>query len=267
MNRVAWTTDIHLEFLGDSAAIGRFCQSIADTDPDTVLIGGDIAVAPSIGKSLLLLEKYLQRPIYFVLGNHDFYNGSISQVRSAVTRLTRQSPWLRWLSISGIIELTPNTGLIGHDGLADGRLGNSVRSRVVLNDYLLIRELKGLPKSERFAKLHSLGDKSARYFKSHLPSAVTRFRNLLLLTHVPPFKEACWHEGQISDDEFLPHFTCDAVGNVLIEIMQNHPECNLTVLCGHTHSPGETTILPNLHVKTGGAAYGSPRLQELIIVD
>jgi predicted phosphohydrolase len=179
MNRVAWTTDIHLEFLGDSAAIGRFCQSIADTDPDIVLIGGDIAVAPSIGKSLLLLENYLQRPICFVLGNHDFYNGSISHVRSVVTRLTRQSPWLRWLSISGIIELTPNTGLLGHDGWADGRLGNSARSRVVLNDYLLIRELKGLPKSERFAKLNSLGDKSARYFNWTLDKESTTKRRLL----------------------------------------------------------------------------------------
>ena len=232
-----------------------------------MLIGGDIAVASSLEKSLLLLEKHLQRPIYFVLGNHDCYNGSISEVRSIATRLTSKSRWLHWLSISGIIELTRDTGLIGHDGWADGRLGNAARSEVMLNDYFLIREFVGLSRSERFSKLNSLGDESAHYFKSHLPSALTRFRNLLLLTHVPPFKESCWHEGQISDDEFLPHFTCNAVGNVLIEIMQRHPECDLTVLCGHTHGQGETTISPNLHVKTGGADYGSPRLQELIIVN
>jgi len=89
----------------------------------------------------------------------------------------------------------------------------------------------------------------------------------LLLTHVPPFKASCWHEGQISDDEFLPHFACRAVGDVLVEAMQKHPKCDLTVLCGHTHSPGEATILPNLLVKTGGAEYGSPCIQELIAID
>jgi len=97
--------------------------------------------------------------------------------------------------------------------------------------------------------------------------AVTRFPNLILLTHVPPFKEACWFERQISDDDFLPHFTCSAVGDVLVEIMRAHPDCRLTVLCGHTHGEGEATILPNLLVKTGGAEYGKPRFNELIVAD
>jgi hypothetical protein len=48
--------------------------------------------------------------------------------------------------------------------------------------------------------------------------------------------------------------------------MQAHPGCQLTVLCGHTHGEGEATILPNLLVKTGGAEYGKPRLNELIVV-
>ena len=113
---------------------------------------------------------------------------------------------------------------------------------------------------------HALGDQAAAYFREILPKALARYRNMLLLTHVPPFKEACWHEGHISDDEFLPHFACQAVGDVLIEMMQSHPECNLTVLCGHTHGSGTAQILPNLQVKTGGAEYGQPALQETILL-
>ena len=79
-----------------------------------------------------------------------------------------------------------------------------------------------------------------------------------MLTHVPPFREACWHRGQISDDDWLPHFACRAVGEVLVEAMAAHPECEMTVLCGHTHSPGEAQVLPNLRVLTGGAEYGRP---------
>jgi predicted MPP superfamily phosphohydrolase len=267
LKRIVWTTDIHLDFVADSNRIEQFCQSIVEPNPDVVLIGGDIAVAATVEESLLMLAKYLQRPIYFVLGNHDFYKGSIAGVRAKIAQLTRHASQIHWLSESGVIELTPQTGLIGHDGWADGRLGNRVRSEVMLNDYFLIQEFVGLAPLRRFAKLGELGDQAARYLKRQLLSAVTRFPNLILLTHVPPFKEACWFEGQISDDDFLPHFTCSAVGDVLVAIMRAHPECQLTVLCGHTHGEGIATILPNLIVKTGGAEYGKPRLNELIVVD
>ena len=37
----------------------------------------------------------------------------------------------------------------------------------------------------------------------------------------------------------------------------------MTVLCGHTHSPGFAQILDNLEVRTGGAQYGEPALQRV----
>ena len=37
----------------------------------------------------------------------------------------------------------------------------------------------------------------------------------------------------------------------------------LLVLCGHTHGSGETQILDNLHVLTGGAKYGEPAIQRV----
>jgi len=267
LKRIAWTTDLHLDFVENSKQIEQFCQSIVALNPDAVLIGGDIAIAATLEESLLTLAKYLRRPIYFVLGNHDFYKGSIVGVRGRIAQLTQRASSLHWLSNSSVIELTPSTGLIGHDGWADGRLGNRIRSQVMLNDYFLIQEFIGLAPLRRFATLNELGDEAARYLKHQLLSAVTRFSNLILLTHVPPFKEACWFEGKVSDDDFLPHFTCSAVGDVLVAMMRAHPECRMTVLCGHTHGEGEATILPNLTVKTGRAEYGRPRLNELIVVE
>ena len=266
MKRIAWLTDIHLEFL-NTDEIDDFCQLLARSTPDVILIGGDTGNAPTLKAHLTRLADLWERPIYFVLGNHDFYSGSIAGIRAAAADLTHRSRWLHWLNVSGVVALTANTGLIGHDGWADGRLGNAARSQVLLNDYFYIEEFVGLSSPDRFARLNTLGDEAASHFEQLLPLALKRFHNLLLLTHVPPFKESCWHEGRISDDEFLPHFTCCAVGNVLIDIMQKHPDCHLTVLCGHTHGQGETFILPNLRVKTGGAEYGRPQLQELIIVD
>jgi hypothetical protein len=157
--------------------------------------------------------------------------------------------------------------LIGHDSWADGRLGIGSASQVELNDYHLIAELTGLSWQDRFMQLAKLGDQAADHFRIFLPQACVRFKNIILLTHVPPFREACWHEGRISNDEYLPHFACKAMGEVLVNVMKEHIDCKLTVLCGHTHSQGVADILPNLQVKTGGAEYGRPRLQELIIIE
>jgi Icc-related predicted phosphoesterase len=99
-----------------------------------------------------------------------------------------------------------------------------------------------------------------------LKPALEAFPRVILLTHVPPFRESCWHEGRISSDDFLPHFTCKAVGDVLLEIVESRRDRELTVLCGHTHGRGEVEILPNLRVVTGGAEYGKPELQRVIEV-
>jgi len=265
MTRIAWLTDIHLEFLQPNE-VPAFVDHLAEAMPDIALIGGDTGIASNFTSFLQVLEMRLECPIYFVLGNHDFYRGSISQVRATAEKLSRSSPWLRWLTTQGIVEITESTGLIGHDSWADGRLGNGSASQVELNDYYLIKELTGLSQQSRFVQLAKLGDEAAEYFRNLLPRACARFRNIILLTHVPPFRGACWHEGKISDDEHLPHFACKAVGEILARVMTEHPECKLTVLCGHTHSSGVANILPNLCVKTGSAEYGRPRLQELIIL-
>jgi predicted phosphohydrolase len=266
MTRIAWLTDVHLEFLEPEARLA-FVDHLAESMPDIVLLGGDTGIATNFDSFLQIMEKRLACPIYFVLGNHDFYRGSIAEVRATAERLTKSAPWLHWLPAEGIVEITKATGLIGHDSWADGRLGNGSASQVELNDYFLIEELTGLSRQRRFAELAKLGDEVAEYFRKLLPQACARFKNIILLTHVPPFREACWHEGKISGEEYLPHFACKAVGDVLVSVMREHPECKLTVLCGHTHSPGVANILPNLYVKTGSAEYGHPRLQEMMIIE
>jgi predicted MPP superfamily phosphohydrolase len=265
VKRAAWVTDIHLNFLRPHL-ITAFFDMVAATRPDAVLVGGDIGEADDVADLLSTFEASLRRPIYFILGNHDFYHGSIAQVRGDVAALTQTSPWLQWLPIAGVVELTPETGLVGHDGWADGRFGDYARSDMELNDYVLIAELAGLDRAERLAKMNALGDQAAAHLGAHVPQALERYRHLVVLTHVPPFREACWHKGQISDDNALPHFACKAVGDVLLEIMRAHPTHTMTVLCGHTHSAGVANILPNLVVKTGAAAYGRPQLQEVLVI-
>jgi hypothetical protein len=164
------------------------------------------------------------------------------------------------------VPLTAEAGLVGHDGWGDGRLGDYWGLHVKLNDWRLITELTGLGDRERLARLQTLGDEAGAHFRSVLPDALRRFRHVVVLTHVPPFRDACWHEGRVSDPDWLPHFTCKAAGDALAEAMRAHPDRRMTVLCGHTHSAGEARILPNLQVLTGAAEYGRPALQRVLEV-
>jgi Icc-related predicted phosphoesterase len=189
-----------------------------------------------------------------------------------------------WLPDAGVIRLTNDTSLVGHGGWGDGRAGNFLESRVRLNDFRFIDDLRAwrdnsdrtpdaglrefVPYEQQLLdKLHSLGDEAAAHFRTVLPQALEQSRHVVVLTHVPPFREACWHAGHVSNDQWAPHFTCVAVGVVLREFMERHPDCRMTVLCGHTHSPGRVQILDNLVVLTGGAEYGKPVVQETLNIE
>lgn len=263
--RLAWATDIHLNFLSHVQARAFFWK-LAEAQPDAVLLTGDIAEAPSVQEYLTEMAEHLQRPIYFVLGNHDFYGGSIAAVRARMAELTASHRWLRWMNTAGVVPLTEATALVGHDGWADGRLGRGAETPILLNDFFHIRELIGLSTEERFQMLGRLGDEAAAHLREALLVALAGFRTVVLLTHVPPFREACWHEGRISDDDYLPLFASQAPGEVLTALMSARPDRKLIVLCGHTHGEGYADILPNLRVLTGGADYGAPQLQPELVV-
>ncbi len=264
--RLGWVTDIHLNFVS-SPKRSQFYAQLRRHDLQGLLLGGDIGEADSLVKFLTEIADDLSIPIYFVLGNHDFYRGTIAGVRARVARKPSESPLMHWLNSSGVISLTENTALIGHDSWADGRLGDFFRSDVMLNDYLLIGELSGLEKQQRYRRMNALGDEAAEFIANRTLEALARHKNVIVLTHVPPFRESCWHEGKISNDDYLPHFACRAVGDRLADIMRAHPDHTMTVLCGHTHSPGTARILNNLLVRTGGARYGAPALQEVMEIE
>ncbi len=263
--KILWATDIHLNFV-DSTTLDVFCNEIISLNPSVVLIGGDISDSKNIGKTLLILAEKIQCPLYFVLGNHDFYHGSIIDVREEVQKISNGSTYLQYLTNTGIVKLTSTSCLIGHDSWSDGRYGDYSKSNVRLNDYVMIRELAGLNKQERVEKLNALGDEAAVFFREQLSQALQNFQHIFILTHVPPYIEACWHEGHLSNNEFLPHFSCKATGDLFIEIMNEHPDKNMTILCGHTHSRGIAQILPNLVVRTGGAIYRQPEIQDPIFL-
>ena len=74
--KLSWATDIHLDHASE-AARRRFCQSVQE-QADALVVTGDIAESHILVSALESLATLTERPVYFVLGNHDYYRGSIA---------------------------------------------------------------------------------------------------------------------------------------------------------------------------------------------
>ncbi len=267
--KLAWLTDIHLNFLS-SEERQTFYARIEESNCDAILISGDIAEASSIITILEEVSFHIKKPIYFILGNHDYYKGNVDEVRKNISTLSKSSEFLYWLPSSGPQLLEEKVILVGQDGWADGRFGDYQNSPVVLNDSQLIADLfleRIQGKQQLLKKMQQLADKDAAQLENDLLHAISMIPNeVIILTHVPPFREACLYEGKISDDDYLPFFASKATGDVLTKIAKDNPTIKFLVLCGHTHSPGCYKPLDNLTVKSGEAAYYLPIVQEIISI-
>lgn len=262
--RLAWLTDLHLNFL-DPPRLRRFLDRLAATEADAWLLGGDLGEAGSLTFYLETIAGVVSppAPVCFVLGNHDYYGSSIAEVRQRVLALTRATDRLLWLTATDVVALGDDVALVGDDGWADARFGDPLGSTVELNDFYLIAELAGLPREHRIHRLNRLGDEAAARLAPKLARAAGASREVVVLTHVPPFHEAAWHQGRPSDPEWAPWFACRAVGEAILGASRAHPETRFLVLCGHTHSPGVITPAANVAVHTGRAVYGAPRIQQV----
>jgi predicted phosphohydrolase len=260
--RIAWLSDIHLNFV-PHPEIEKFSHKVADCGAEVALISGDISEAPYLKEHLNIMAKIIKFPIFFVLGNHDFYRSSIDRTLNLATEISSNSGNLVWLTSEDIVELSDNTVMIGHESWNDGRIGDYENSPYVPADFFMIEDFMGLDKDEKLKLMQSLADKAAEHFRLNLPKACQTAENVILLTHVPPFRKSCWYKGKVSDDEHQPYFASKIAGETIREIMREHPSNNLTVYCGHTHGGGKAQILNNLIVHTAEAAYEKPEIQRI----
>lgn len=265
--RYIWLTDIHLNFL-EKDARHDFYNKVKESYADGIFITGDIAEAPTVIGVISELIDATKKNVYFVLGNHDYYLGDVETVRSAVKETTINIEKFNWLPATGPISLSKDVILIGQDGWADGRFGNYTESRVVLNDSRLIDDLFNQRMLSRFKlldKMQELADHDANMLEQNLTDVVRgNTRKVIILTHVPPFKEACLYEGQISNDDWLPFFSSKATGEVITKYANAFEKIDFLVLCGHTHSTSFYQPFVNLVVRSGRSEYYLPQISDVI---
>jgi Icc-related predicted phosphoesterase len=262
--RIAWITDPHLNHCA-LATWDRLIAQVHECRCDGLIISGDISEGDDVVFQLRRLADAVGLPIHFVLGNHDFYHSSIERTRDAIRKTVAAHPLLNYLTDSDPVSIG-GVALIGVDGWGDATVGDYQRSTVRLNDFRLIEDFLLAAPSLWKSILRDLGQCSARRLESLLLSAVATHKRLLVVTHVPPFRQACWYQGKTTDDNWAPFFVSGQCGDALIDFAQSQPDSTIDVLCGHTHSGGIAKMRDNLIVTTAGADYGSPKVAAVVVI-
>lgn len=279
MARLAWCTDIHLDHLDEQRVI-RFAEDIRRQGVDGVILTGDISNARGVVLHLSLLERVLQVPIYFVLGNHDYYGGCIETMRGQMKELTNMSGFLKYLPTLPYVVLSPSTAVVGHDGWYDALYGDYKNSNFVMNDWVQIREFvdcnatspsfDGRGRVPNYAnivpKARELAHTAVQHVHDGIKSAVRYHRNIIVATHYPPFEEAHIYEGRVGSASAQPWYTSKMMGDMLRSASRAFPDVNFIVLAGHTHGKFSGQIEKNLVCHVGHANYGLPSVADVLTV-
>jgi len=265
MTSIRWASDLHLDH-ADPAAAELLHHGLRQTADIPVILTGDLSTAPRLASDLIRLADAARAPLWFVLGNHDHYHGSVGAVRDAVIALGELHPQIRWLPPAGVVMLDGVTALIGVDGWADGRHGNALTTPLVLNDDRLIAEVAAQPdRLGRLAVKRALADGDATRLATLLDRAAASAATIVVATHVPPFVEALPATGRLSRVEWHPLLVSGATGAVLRRFAAAHPDHQIEVLAGHSHTARDVRLLPNLRCRVAAARYGAPRVESLTL--
>jgi predicted phosphohydrolase len=281
MARYAWCTDTHLDFIShDTQKLITFVNSIKRLSVDGLLLTGDISVGPQLSEHLGLIEAGLEAPIYFVLGNHDYYHASIENMRGRMKELTNVSQYLKYLPTVPYVPISQSTALVGHDGWYDGLNGDRKNSTFVMSDWSQIQEfyeVAGNPRELKWGnydmaailkKSQELALEATQHVHDGIKAAIRYHDKIIVMTHFPPFVESHMHEGRPGGMTALPWYTSKIMGDMLLNAAQTFPNKQFVVLAGHTHGKwdGQIREHKNLHCHVGHADYGRPEVQLVLDV-
>lgn len=283
-------TDTHLDFLFSPAffnteeamikdhfaKVDSFLKKILVTEAKHVLLTGDISSGRFIQSHIEYMGNMFQKhqkKLFFILGNHDYYHSSFSKVKNEIKTLTSQKKFkntLHYLTNKSYYDSSTKTLFVGSDGWYDGEYSPFLSSTVNMNDYYIIEELnslrmKSVPALREECK--RLSKVAARQVKDDIDFGVTAYspEKIIVLTHVPPFRELSTHKGIISNEEWLPCFSSKFFGDMLLETAAKNKEIKFQLFCGHSHDKAEYQPLENLCCHTGPSEYGCPEKSISII--
>lgn len=269
--KLAWTTDPHFDH-AKPGMIESYCKKALETGADGIVMTGDLAESYSFGKFLQRVRDTVKKPIWFVLGNHDYYVSHGKQgpttmkgTRNVAERLGEN---LHYLPSVEPVTLGAEAALVGADGWYDGGYASIVTTRVQISDMEMNPDFRWQPKSLMIKRCEGLAMNSAQTILNKARKAIAAGKtSVVVATHVPPFRECATYMGKVSDDHWAAWMTSKSTGDVLLKLSAEYPEVNFLCLCGHSHGGSDVKVADNLRVLTGEARYGYPSIQGVFDFD
>lgn len=265
--KLGFATDIHLDAIRkfdqkgypDQRAVGERLAG----DHDALVITGDISTGEKFKDHFGAFCEGAQIPVYFVLGNHDFWDAPESDVRAMAATFPG------CLDRGEVVELNPRVALVGRSGWYDTLSGHPTESRIEVNDWVRASRLIG-PYSSRVPHLlhkacQRWSEEEAAKAVPVLEEAAKGYQEVFFGTHFPCFRSACFApDGTLDSGErgWWPWSINTTMGHAIREVTDRYPNTDFTVLTGHTHGGGKAQITPNLRCIAGRAQHGYPRLAE-----
>lgn len=264
LKQLLWLSDIHLDLTSEERKT-RFLAKLKAMPYDRVVITGDISNGRQLAGHLdELAEACAPRPVYFCLGNHDYYESTFAAVKHEVELVCSRHENLNYLGNGEIIPIGRDTALVGHGGWSDGRAGWGKRTIIESRDHHAIGDFQHLSRDAAFDRMYQLGQESAGYFRRVLPYALRCFPSVIIASHFPPFTWAAHQShGTQCGWTHLPHYCNLSAGSAILGIARSHPRQRITLMCGHTHNATRISI-DNIEVRVAGAQRGRPATQGMI---
>ncbi len=250
-------SDLHLNHL-ENDGLNEFVRRLSVVElTDLVLCTGDITVASSLRSHINLLASALKGRLLYVLGNHDLWGGSFATPENTLKHHSSTGGKDVFMDLVENVDEGDVT-VVGDSGWYDGRLGLQGVPQFIMNDWYNVSEYRShLDDVRSFSA--KVADAKVSTLELKLNSVIRQgCKKIIVLTHVPPYQEACRYNGKPSDLEALPWFSSQILGDVVDQAAAENPDTMIEVLCGHTHDGFVYRRSRNVRVTVAPAAYGAP---------
>lgn len=264
--RFVWYSDPHINLSVFPFLKRLYILRLEKEKADGLFITGDISTGRWLESDLRFLAKHYQKPIYFVLGNHDYYGRHIASVHADLRRICAEYSNLNWMTESGVVSLSDDIALVGTEGWYDAMHGDPGLLKYTLDRFLVFDFLHLDSMEERIELWRLMARRSASLIERNLEAALKTHSTAYVLTHVPPWKEATRAVGTSAEKFWLPYNTNVALGTAISGVASRHPDKRVVVLAGHTHTPCSIRVSDNLECHVARASYWGKIQKEQTLV-
>lgn len=91
--KVKLVSDIHTEFDRDGG--DRFCDYLPNEEVDVLVVAGDLTTNHYERNLTMLCDRFPD--VVYVMGNHDYWRGSLASKRELMSKIQAKLPNLHWL--------------------------------------------------------------------------------------------------------------------------------------------------------------------------